>query len=153
MEELEEEEVWEVMAMRQRKESSSPRGRTAREPSSAAPPPPRRLPAAARSIPRGGDRAALRQSAPLVIPRWAVLHGGATAADEEEEEEEEVEEGMVVPPHEWISKRVARREISSFSMCEGAGRTLKGRDITKVRNAVLTRTGFLEPPENLLLRH
>ncbi|KAH7544394.1 hypothetical protein JRO89_XS15G0159900 [Xanthoceras sorbifolium] len=27
---------------------------------------------------------------------------------------------------------------------EGVGRTLKGRDLSKVRNAVLTKTGFLE---------
>lgn len=62
---------------------------------------------------------------------------------QEEEEYEEDGDGMI-PPHEWIEKRVARRQVSSFSMCEGIGRTLKGRDLSKVRNAVLARTGFLE---------
>lgn len=50
----------------------------------------------------------------------------------------------IVPPHEWIAKKLARSQISSFSVCEGIGRTLKGRDLSKVRNAILTKTGFLE---------
>ncbi|XP_050218857.1 protein S40-4 [Mercurialis annua] len=51
-----------------------------------------------------------------------------------------------LPPHEVISRRLARSQISSFSVFEGVGRKLKGRDLSKVRNAVLTRTGFLESP-------
>ncbi|CAL5405562.1 unnamed protein product [Camellia sinensis] len=54
------------------------------------------------------------------------------------------DDGEMMPPHEWIARQMARTEISSFSVCEGAGRTLKGRDLSRVRNAVLTRTGFLE---------
>ncbi|CAN4097183.1 unnamed protein product [Withania somnifera] len=49
-----------------------------------------------------------------------------------------------MPPHEWLAKRLGRRQISSFSVCEGVGRTLKGRDLSRVRNAILTKTGFLE---------
>lgn len=49
-----------------------------------------------------------------------------------------------VPPHEFISRRLARSQISSFSVFDGVGRTLKGRDLSKVRNTVLTKTGFLE---------
>ncbi|XP_043693080.1 uncharacterized protein LOC122643528 [Telopea speciosissima] len=49
-----------------------------------------------------------------------------------------------IPPHEWIAKKLSMSQISSFSVCEGVGRTLKGRDLSKVRNAVLTRTGLLE---------
>lgn len=49
-----------------------------------------------------------------------------------------------VPPHEWLAKKLARNQISSSSVCEGVGRTLKGRDLSKVRNAILTKTGFLE---------
>ena len=63
--------------------------------------------------------------------------------DEEEEEEEEEEYDSKEPPHEFIARRLARSQIS-FSVCEGAGRTLKGRDLSKVRNAVLSKTGFLE---------
>ncbi|KAK9133409.1 hypothetical protein Scep_012937 [Stephania cephalantha] len=59
--------------------------------------------------------------------------------DDDEEEDDEW-----LPPHEFIAKKLATSQISSFSVCEGAGRTLKGRDLTKVRNAVLSRTGFLQ---------
>ncbi|KAI3810049.1 hypothetical protein L1987_19656 [Smallanthus sonchifolius] len=52
--------------------------------------------------------------------------------------------GNMMPPHEWIAQKLARNQISSFSVCEGAGRTLNGRDLSRVRNAVLTKTGFLE---------
>lgn len=70
---------------------------------------------------------------------------GGDGGDRKEEEEEE-EEGIEnrVPPHELIAKRLARAQISSFSVFEGVGRTLKGRDLSKVRNAVLNKTGFLE---------
>ncbi|XP_062083591.1 protein S40-7-like [Humulus lupulus] len=49
-----------------------------------------------------------------------------------------------VPPHEFISRRLARSQISSFSVFEGVGRTLKGRDLSNVRNAMLTKIGFIE---------
>lgn len=51
----------------------------------------------------------------------------------------------VVPPHEYLARRLASTQIASFSMCEGVGRTLKGRDLSNLRNAILTKTGFLEP--------
>ncbi|KAJ8549741.1 hypothetical protein K7X08_033448 [Anisodus acutangulus] len=50
----------------------------------------------------------------------------------------------MVPPHEYIARRLARNQTASFSMMEGVGRTLKGRDLSKLRNAILTKTGFLE---------
>ncbi|KAK1581952.1 hypothetical protein Q3G72_010522 [Acer saccharum] len=61
-------------------------------------------------------------------------------SDDDDDDEDEYK----IPPHELIARRLARSQISSFSVVEGAGRTLKGRDLSKVRNAVLTRTGFLE---------
>jgi hypothetical protein len=44
----------------------------------------------------------------------------------------------VVPPHElaWRSR------AASLSVHEGVGRTLKGRDLSRVRDAVWKRTGF-----------
>ncbi|KAF8024026.1 hypothetical protein BT93_F1280 [Corymbia citriodora subsp. variegata] len=76
--------------------------------------------------------------------------GGAGASAVEGErggsEEDEDEADCKMPPHELIAMRLARSHISSFSVVEGEGRTLKGRDLSKVRNAVLTRTGFLESP-------
>ncbi|CAN1253193.1 hypothetical protein LINPERPRIM_LOCUS8253 [Linum perenne] len=45
---------------------------------------------------------------------------------------------MRVPPHELL----ARTRIASFSVHEGIGRTLKGRDLSRVRNAIWEKTGF-----------
>ncbi|KAL2473406.1 uncharacterized protein Fot_49142 [Forsythia ovata] len=57
----------------------------------------------------------------------------------------ETEDGEeMVPPHEYLARRLAGTQIASFSMLEGVGRTLKGRDLSKLRNAILTKTGFLE---------
>ncbi|XP_073136496.1 protein S40-4-like [Henckelia pumila] len=50
----------------------------------------------------------------------------------------------MVPPHEYLARKLENTQMASFSMCEGVGRTLKGRDLSKTRNAVLTKTGFLE---------
>ncbi|KAG0478964.1 hypothetical protein HPP92_013683 [Vanilla planifolia] len=78
--------------------------------------------------------------APINIPNWCKTYKRSSSCDDEEEDEE----GEWLPPHEWLAKRLARSQISSSSVCEGAGRTLKGRDQRRVRNAVLTKTGFLE---------
>lgn len=75
--------------------------------------------------------------------------GFARSSWESDDEDEEDERGnIVIPPHELIARKLARNQISSFSVCEGAGRTLKGRDLSRVRNAVLTKTGFLESKPN-----
>ncbi|KAK7300069.1 hypothetical protein RJT34_10901 [Clitoria ternatea] len=68
---------------------------------------------------------------------------GRESGEDEEGNDDEYDDSKL-PPHEFIAKRLARSQISSFSVLEGAGRTLKGRDLSKVRNAVLTKTGFLE---------
>ncbi|KAF3322446.1 hypothetical protein FCM35_KLT13587 [Carex littledalei] len=99
------------------------------------------------------SRKAFNQSAPVAVPVWPGRRregrkGRGEAWDdmwclEEEEETDKTEEdGMeeMVPPHVIV----ARSHISSFSVLEGAGRTLKGRDLRRVRNAVLQKTGFLD---------
>lgn len=53
-------------------------------------------------------------------------------------------EGEMAPPHEYLARRLERTRIASHSMCEGVGRTLKGRDLRKIRNSILTKTGFIE---------
>lgn len=50
----------------------------------------------------------------------------------------------MAPPHEYLARRLARTQITSHSMCEGVGRTLKGRDLRKMRDHILTKTGFIE---------
>ena len=82
-----------------------------------------------------------------------IANGERDSEEEEEEEEDDDEDNdngygddydYKVPPHEIIARRLARSQISSFSVFEGVGRTLKGRDLSKVRNAILTKTGFIE---------
>jgi hypothetical protein len=46
------------------------------------------------------------------------------------------EDEAVVPPHEVLARRAA---TVRSSMLKGAGRTLKGRDLRRLRNAVLHR--------------
>lgn len=108
---------------------------------------------------------AQQSSAPMAIPDWSKIYGknGKTSSwdtttskkndhdhgndigyDHVGDDEDDHDDDGMVPPHEWIAKRLARSQISSFSVCEGVGRTLKGRDLSKVRNAILTKTGFLE---------
>ncbi|XVF87734.1 hypothetical protein PTKIN_Ptkin18bG0144500 [Pterospermum kingtungense] len=130
-----------------------------------------RLPSAPRMIRRVSNetKVAQQSSAPVNIPDWSKIYGKHHASTESSSSrngsswvDNNGEYGVVcndgdyggcgdddgdedmVPPHEWLAKKLARSQISSFSVCEGIGRTLKGRDLSKVRNAVLTKTGFLE---------
>uniref|UniRef100_A0A7N0UE98 Senescence regulator n=1 Tax=Kalanchoe fedtschenkoi TaxID=63787 RepID=A0A7N0UE98_KALFE len=87
-------------------------------------------------------------SAPMPIPDWQKIYGHDFSlhahAGHNNYCGEEEEAGEMIPPHEYIARKLASRQISSFSVCEGAGRTLKGRDLRRVRNAILAKTGFLE---------
>ncbi|GJW16903.1 senescence regulator [Tanacetum coccineum] len=57
------------------------------------------------------------------------------------EHENEGDQEMV-PPHLIIRRRL--QDKMAFSVCSGIGRTLKGRDLSEMRNSVLRMTGFLE---------
>uniref|UniRef100_A0A804MCH5 OJ000126_13.10 protein n=1 Tax=Zea mays TaxID=4577 RepID=A0A804MCH5_MAIZE len=89
------------------------------------------VPAAARPEKQHAPRPC-HQSAPVAVPAWPKA---MTAADDEDDDGE-----PVVPPHEMA----ARRAAAAASVMEGAGRTLKGRDLRRVRNAVWRTTGFLD---------
>ncbi|CAI9295260.1 unnamed protein product [Lactuca saligna] len=123
---------------------------------------------AARMIPRPGtnnpcmeSRIPQQQSAPVNVPDWSRIYGKSNRSSQnsprldygghnngrgswDSDDDDDNGDGNMMPPHEWIAQKLARSQISSFSVCEGAGRTLKGRDLSRVRNAVLTKTGFLE---------
>nr|GEV45778.1 senescence regulator S40 [Tanacetum cinerariifolium] len=43
-----------------------------------------------------------------------------------------------------MKKRTSSSSSSLWTSNDGVGRTLKGRDLSKLRNAILTKTGFLE---------
>lgn len=83
-----------------------------------------------------------QQSAPVNVPmmprkaRNGEL-GFVDVGDEAEEEE-------VLPPHEMVARVSLRNQKTTFSVLEGVGRTLKGRDLRQVRNAVWRQTGFLD---------
>lgn len=89
------------------------------------------------------------QSAPVNVPDWSKILGAERKGpftkefvdDDTVTENDEDEERL--PPHELIAREYARSRITTFSMCDGAGGTLKGRDQSRVRNAVLRQTGFL----------
>ncbi|CAL5339092.1 unnamed protein product [Camellia sinensis] len=53
--------------------------------------------------------------------------------------------GNRIPSHEFL----AGTRITSFSVHEGRGRTLKGRDMSRVRNAIWEKIGF----QDYLLHH
>ncbi|XP_057479235.1 protein S40-7-like [Actinidia eriantha] len=51
-------------------------------------------------------------------------------------------DGEMLPPHEVIASR--QSPMVTCSVLEGVGRTLKGRDLRQVRNAVFRKTGFMD---------
>lgn len=64
--------------------------------------------------------------------------------DDDFDEEEEDAEGEMIPPHEIVARSVADSPALACSVLEGVGRTLKGRDLRQVRNAIWRQTGFLD---------
>ncbi|KAL0417585.1 UNVERIFIED_CONTAM: hypothetical protein Sradi_1172000 [Sesamum radiatum] len=85
------------------------------------------------------------QSAPVNVPVIpAEFRRRAMELDDalSEEDEEEDKNGVVLPPHEVVDAR--HSPMLACSVLEGAGRTLKGRDLRQVRNAVWRKTGFID---------
>ncbi|XP_030547353.1 uncharacterized protein LOC115753023 [Rhodamnia argentea] len=76
-------------------------------------------------------------SPPVDIPETFVRSPESDYAFEEGDDE-----GVVVPPHLIIGRRMAARMASS--VCFSHGRLLKGRYLSEVRNSILRMTGFLE---------
>ncbi|OIV95736.1 hypothetical protein TanjilG_05284 [Lupinus angustifolius] len=82
----------------------------------------------------GGNKKMMANSLPVNIPermlRWSM-------------EEEDDDGEMMVPPHVMVERRISGGKMA-YSVCTGNGRTLKGRDLSQVRNTILRMTGFLE---------
>ncbi|KAJ7537222.1 hypothetical protein O6H91_12G103700 [Diphasiastrum complanatum] len=89
-----------------------------------------------------------QQSAPVDVPDWSKILGadkksnGSIMRQPVAEDDDEDEERL--PPHELLAREYEKTQRTTFSVFEGVGRTLKGRDLSRVRNAVLRRTGFLD---------
>ncbi|KNA12583.1 hypothetical protein SOVF_124490 [Spinacia oleracea] len=96
--------------------------------------------------PARGRRAGDASSLPVNIPDWSKILREEYKAHKWSFGEDLVNdcyggdddgEGWVAP-HEYL----ARPQMASLSLHEGSGRTLTGRDLNKVRNAILEKTGF-----------
>jgi len=86
-------------------------------------------------------------SAPMNVPMMSSAMANRARRYAEEDaralnEEEEFRSTM--PPHEYLSRQLDFSPMHSCSLFEGVGRTLKGRDMRQVRNAVLSQTGFFD---------
>lgn len=135
--ELDESDVWNAAARSQspeiRKASNS---RLSRKSSSAA--------AAGGNRRVGGGPSSL----PVNVPDWSkilkdeYMENRRRESDDDYDEDDGEESGDRIPPHEFLARQMARTRISSFSVHEGIGRTLKGRDLSRVRNAIWQKTGF-----------
>ncbi|ONK70670.1 uncharacterized protein A4U43_C04F290 [Asparagus officinalis] len=109
-----------------------------------------------------GDRVVAAASLPVNIPDWSKIlkgeyrggngnnnsynnnsnsnsNGRLFGLDEGDGDDDDgAVTGAVIPPHELLW----RNRAASFSVHEGIGRTLKGRDLSRVRNAIFQKTGF-----------
>ncbi|KAL5998366.1 hypothetical protein ACLOJK_009306 [Asimina triloba] len=130
--ELEEADVWNSHAQQQEFKKQIPSSRISKK--------------STKRGAEGGDRAAAAaaSSLPVNIPDWSKILREERRDSRREYEGDSDEEGdeMWIPPHEFLAKQVARTRIASFSVHEGIGRTLKGRDLSRVRNAIWQKTGF-----------
>ncbi|XP_073290548.1 protein S40-4-like [Primulina huaijiensis] len=87
-------------------------------------------------------------SLPVNVPDWSKIlkdeyrenRSKDSADDYEGNDAGEMEDW--VPPHEFLARQMAMTRIGSFSVHEGIGRTLKGRELRRVRNAIWQKTGF-----------
>ncbi|KAL3718337.1 hypothetical protein ACJRO7_003466 [Eucalyptus globulus] len=52
--------------------------------------------------------------------------------------------GMMLPPHGIVARSLARSLMIACFVLEIAGRTLKGRDLRQVHNAIFRQTGLLD---------
>ncbi|KAF8667379.1 hypothetical protein HU200_053060 [Digitaria exilis] len=109
---------------------------------------------AARAIPAiarpkiAGSAPPYHQSAPVRVPVRPPRKPDMGRWDEFDDDDDDFRRGdaAMLPPHEMVARSSAAGAgpAAPFSMLEGAGRTLKGRDLRRVRDAVLRQTGFFD---------
>lgn len=91
------------------------------------------------SSPRG-QRHNFATSAPVNVPDWSkILRVDSVESLHELNDGVDDRDSEIVPPHEYVARS---RKTAVTSVFEGVGRTLKGRDLSRVRDAVWSRTGF-----------
>ncbi|XP_023770919.1 uncharacterized protein LOC111919576 [Lactuca sativa] len=81
-------------------------------------------------------------SLPVNVPDWSkILRDAYKQSDSDHVDDDDCRGGCDdhwLPPHEYLS----RIRSASLSVHEGVGRTLKGRDLSRLRNAIWKQTGF-----------
>ncbi|KAA8520061.1 hypothetical protein F0562_014317 [Nyssa sinensis] len=73
-------------------------------------------------------------SAPVNVPDWSKIYR-VNSVDSMHESDDGVDDqdGEMVPPHEYLAREYARsRNMAAYSVFEGVGRTLKGRDMSRM---------------------
>ncbi|KAL3850868.1 hypothetical protein ACJIZ3_012750 [Penstemon smallii] len=82
-------------------------------------------------------------SAPVNVPDWSKIYryDSVESLHEWDHDGFNDNDSELVPPHEYLAREYARK-IAANSVFEGVGRTLKGRDLSRVRDAVWSQTGF-----------
>ncbi|XP_004241275.1 protein S40-4 [Solanum lycopersicum] len=84
-------------------------------------------------------------SLPVNVPDWSKILKDEYREYGRRDSDDDVDDDDLdnrIPPHEFLAKQLERTRIASFSVHEGVGRTLKGRDLSRVRNAIWEKTGF-----------
>ncbi|KAL1537338.1 hypothetical protein AAHA92_29867 [Salvia divinorum] len=74
-------------------------------------------------------------SAPVNVPDWSKIY----RVEPWHDSDGGLDDPEMVPPHVYLAREHGRSRNSVF---EGVGRTLKGRDLSRVRDAVWSQTGF-----------
>ncbi|GMH09962.1 hypothetical protein Nepgr_011803 [Nepenthes gracilis] len=82
----------------------------------------------------------IQNSVPMNIPKAIMERRRCTFDLINDCHDDDSDEDEMLPPHEIVALQVK----TTTSVLEGVGRTLKGRDLRQVRNAVWRQTGFLD---------
>ncbi|OWM83450.1 uncharacterized protein LOC116206348 [Punica granatum] len=90
----------------------------------------------------GGGHQHVATSAPVNVPDWSKIYrvDSVESMHDSDDGMDDREGSEIVPPHEYLYAR--SQKTAATSVFEGVGRTLKGRDMRRVRDAVWSRTGF-----------
>ena len=87
----------------------------------------------------------MNQSAPMNVPVLSMAMAKERSSRFEEDDDGEFDgDEEMLPPHEIVARGSTQSPKTTFSVLEGVGRTLKGRDLRQVRNAIWRQTGFLD---------
>ncbi|GMH05312.1 hypothetical protein Nepgr_007152 [Nepenthes gracilis] len=79
-------------------------------------------------------------SAPVNVPEWnKILRVSSVESLNDPDDGFDEHDSGMDPPHEYLARS---RKMAATSVFEGVGRTLRGRDLSRLRDAVWSQTGF-----------